>query len=171
MFNLSGGVVTSGTEWTDDGEVHEVHSLKRRAASATRPVPIPPQCVRMLRAHVKRFDEAPDGRLFRNQAGNYVDAAAYGITWARAREHALTRTERTSRLAERPYDPRHAGISFWLYSGVDPAECARRAGQSIEALFRHYAKFLDGLREQANRLIEQSMNEWQRVSQGDAPEG
>ncbi|MFG3094516.1 hypothetical protein [Streptomyces sp. NPDC048202] len=153
MLNLSGGVVTSGKEWTDDGEVHEVHSLKRRAASATRPVPIPPQFVRMLRAHVNRFDVAPD------------------ITWARAREYALTRTERTSRLAKRPYDLRHAGISFWLYSGVDPAERARRAGQSIEVLFRHYAKFLDGLREQANRLIEQSMNEWQRVSQGDVPEG
>ncbi|MFF9362386.1 site-specific integrase [Streptomyces griseoluteus] len=68
-------------------------------------------------------------------------------------------------------DLRHAGISFWLYSGVDPAECARRAGQSIEVLFRHYAKFLDGLREQANRLIEQSMNEWQRAGQGDVPEG
>ncbi|MFF3510986.1 hypothetical protein [Streptomyces sp. NPDC002573] len=59
--------------------------------------------------------------------GNYVDAAADGITWARAREYALTRTERNSRLAKRPYDLRHAGISFWLYSGVDPAECARRA--------------------------------------------
>ncbi|MFJ2794342.1 hypothetical protein ACIPDW_27180 [Streptomyces sp. NPDC087290] len=171
MLKLSGGVVTSGKEWTDVGEVHEVHSLKRRAANATRPIPIPPQFVRMLRAHVKRFDVAPDGRLFRNQAGNYVDAAAYGITWARAREYALTRTERTSRLAKRPYDLLRAGISFWLHSGVDPAECARRAGQSIEVLFRHYAKFLDGLREQANRLIEQSMNEWQRVSQGDAPEG
>ncbi|MEU9288522.1 hypothetical protein AB0D57_28470 [Streptomyces sp. NPDC048275] len=66
---------------------------------------------------------------------------------------------------------RHAGISLWFYSGVDSAECARRAGQSIEVLFRHYAKFLDGLREQANRLIEQSMNEWQRVSHGEAPEG
>ncbi len=76
-----------------------------------------------------------------------------------------------SRSALSSSDLRHAGISFWLYSGVDPAECARRAGQSIEVLFRHYAKFLDGLREQANRLIEQSMNEWQRVSQGDAPEG
>ncbi|KUN06166.1 integrase [Streptomyces yokosukanensis] len=62
-------------------------------------------------------------------------------------------------------------MSFWLHSGVDPAECARRTGQSIEVLFRHYAKFLDGLREQAYRLIEQSMNEWQRVSQGDVPEG
>jgi hypothetical protein len=42
----------------------------------------------MPRAHVKRFDVALDGRLFRNQAGNYVDAAAQGITWARVRECA-----------------------------------------------------------------------------------
>ncbi|MFE9028005.1 integrase [Streptomyces iakyrus] len=54
---------------------------------------------------------------------------------------------------------------------MDPAECARGAGQSIEVLFRHYAKFLDGLREQANRRIDQAMNEWQRVSQGDVPDG
>ena len=72
--------------------------------------------------------------------------------------------ELASGLAKRPYDLRHAGISFWLYSGVDPAECARRAGQSIEVLFRFYAKFLDGVRRQANRLIEQSMEEWDRVS-------
>ncbi|AYG84660.1 hypothetical protein DWB77_06874 [Streptomyces hundungensis] len=78
--NLSGGVVTAGQDWTDDGAMHEVHSLKRRAATATRPC-----------------------------------------------------------------DLRRAGISFWLYSGVDPAECARRAGQSIEVLFRFYAKFLDGV--------------------------
>ncbi|MCX4985553.1 integrase [Streptomyces sp. NBC_00572] len=79
--------------------------------------------------------------------------------------------ELASGLAKRPYDLRHAGISFWLYSGVDAAECARRAGQSIEALFRHHAKFLDGVREQANRLIEQSMEEWDRVSRGEAPAG
>ncbi|MBB4987100.1 tyrosine-type recombinase/integrase [Streptomyces nymphaeiformis] len=168
MLNLSGVVVTAGKDWTDDGAVHEVHSLKRRAATATRPVPIPPRFVRVLRAHIDRFGVAPDGRLFRNQAGNYVDPAAYGTTWARAREYVLTRMELTSGLAKRPYDLRHAGISFWLYSGVDPAECARRAGQSIEVLFRHYAKFLDGVREQANRLIEQSMEEWDRVSRGEA---
>ncbi|KUL38056.1 hypothetical protein ADL22_19555 [Streptomyces sp. NRRL F-4489] len=86
MLNLSGGVVVAGKEWSNDGAVHEVHSLKRRAASATRPVPIPPQFVRMLRAHVERFGVAPDGRLFRNEAGNYVDASAYNKTWARARK-------------------------------------------------------------------------------------
>ncbi|WP_406510103.1 hypothetical protein [Streptomyces sp. NBC_00212] len=119
----------------------------------------------------QRFGVAPDGPVFRNQAGNYVEAAAYGMTWARARKYVLTRTELASGLAKRPYDLRHAGISFWLYSGVDPAECARRAGQSIEVLFRHYAKFLDGVREQANRLIEQSMEEWDRVSRAGAPAG
>ncbi|MFE5913492.1 hypothetical protein ACFQ6B_31015 [Streptomyces wedmorensis] len=55
--------------------------------------------------------------------------------------------ELSSGPAKRPYDLRRAGISFSLHSGVDPAECARRAGQSIEVLFRHCAKFLDGVRE------------------------
>ncbi|GGY18949.1 integrase [Streptomyces tanashiensis] len=169
MLNLSGGVVTAGKEWTDDGAVYEVHSLKRRAATATRPVPIPPQLVHHLHAHIDRFGVAPDGRLFRNPAGNYVDPSAYATTWARARKYVLTRMELSSGLAKRSYDLRHAGISFWLYSGVDPAECARRAGHSVEVLFRHYAKFLDGVREQANRLIEQSMEEWDRVSRGESP--
>lgn len=98
--------------------------------------------------------------MFRNAAGNYVDASAYGITWGRAREAALTLDEHALELAKRPYDLRHAGISFWLASGVDPAECARRAGQGIQVLFRYYAKFLAETRNQANRLIEESMQRW-----------
>ncbi len=41
----------------------------------------------------------------------------------------------------------------------------------MEAPFCHYANFLDGVREQADRLIEQSMQEWDRVSQGAESEG
>ncbi|MFE2970318.1 hypothetical protein ACFXKC_43040 [Streptomyces sp. NPDC059340] len=145
----------------DDGAVHEIHSLKRRAAKATRPVPIPPVLVRMLREHIRTFGVAPDGRLFRNAAGNYIDASAYGITWGRAREAALALDEHALELAKRPYDLRHAGISFWLASGVDPAECARRAGQSIQVLFRYYATFLAEARNHANRLIEESMQRWE----------
>lgn len=29
LLNLKGGVVTAGKEWTDDGSVYEIHSLKR----------------------------------------------------------------------------------------------------------------------------------------------
>ncbi|MFH8621961.1 alpha/beta fold hydrolase [Streptomyces vietnamensis] len=125
MLNLSGGVVTAGKEWRDDGAVHEVDSLKRRAVKATRPVPIPPSFVRTLRKHVDRFGVAPDGRVFRNAAGGYVDAAAYGKTWERARKKVLTPHEQPTLLAKRPYDLRHAGISFWLYSGR--GSCRMRA--------------------------------------------
>lgn len=90
LHNLKGGIVTAGKDWSDDGAVHETHSLKRRSAKTTRPVPTPPVLVRMLIEHIARFGVAADGRIFRNAAGNYIDAAAYGITWGRAREAILT---------------------------------------------------------------------------------
>ncbi|GHE26533.1 hypothetical protein GCM10018784_75740 [Streptomyces hydrogenans] len=136
-----------------------------------RPVPIPPQFARILRAHIDRFGVAPDGRLFRNKDRDYVDASAYGATWAQAREYVLTRVEVGSGPAKRPYDLRHAGISFRLYAGADPAECARRAGRSVGVLFRHYAKSLGGVRERADRLSAQPLEEWDRVSRGEAPGG
>ncbi|MEV4937344.1 hypothetical protein [Streptomyces zaomyceticus] len=83
----------------------------------------------------------------------------------------LTPHEQPTLLAKRPYDLRRAGISFWLHSGVDPAECARRAGQSIHVLFRYHAKFLDGLQEHSNRLIEELMQEWSRRSEDSSPTG
>ncbi|MEO3974998.1 hypothetical protein [Streptomyces sp. CAU 1734] len=101
---------------------------------------------------------------------HYIDASAYGITRNRAREAALTLDEHTLELAERPYDLRHAGISFWLASGVDPAECARRAGQSIQVSFRHYAKFLAETRDHADRLIEASTRRWEGASETDKGE-
>ncbi|MFB7451781.1 hypothetical protein [Streptomyces sp. NPDC056194] len=115
----------------------------------------------MLRDHIQRFGVAPGGRVFRNGAGNCIDAAAYGITWARRREAVLTLDEHALEPAKRPYDLRHAGISFWLASGVDPAECARRAGQGIQILFRYGAKFLAEARNHANRLIGESMRRWE----------
>ncbi|MFE2944672.1 hypothetical protein ACFXKG_37385 [Streptomyces sp. NPDC059255] len=126
--------------------------------------------VRMLLDHIARFGVASDGRIFQNAAGNYIDAAAYGTTWARAREATLTLDEHALNLAKRPCDLRHAGISFWLASGVDPAECARRAGQGIQVLFRYYAKFLSGTRNRANELVEKHMDRWEAPQTPDAAE-
>jgi hypothetical protein len=123
----------------------------------------------MLREHIEHFGVAPDERMLRNAAGNYIDAAVYGITWRRAREASLTLDELALELAQRPYDPPPRGISFWLASGVDPAECTRRAGQSIQVLFRYDAKFLAEARHHANRLIEDSMRRWDHDE--DAAEG
>ncbi|MET8513902.1 hypothetical protein [Streptomyces sp. NPDC005077] len=65
-----------------------------------------------------------------------------------------------------PVRRRAQAISFWLASGVDPVECAGRAGQGIQVLFRYYAVFLAEARKHANNLIEESMRRWERPKGG-----
>jgi integrase len=72
----------------------------------------------------------------------------------------LTEQEAASLLAPRPYDLRHAGLSFWLSSGVDPMKCARRAGHTIAVLFRVYAKVPAQTQERANHRIDAAPREW-----------
>ncbi|MCZ0988215.1 integrase [Streptomyces diastatochromogenes] len=57
-----------------------------------------------------------------------------------------------------PYSLRHAGVSLWIKSGVDPVEVARRAGHSIAVLFRFYAKILQGGQARSNQLIAAELN-------------
>ncbi|MFD9691047.1 tyrosine-type recombinase/integrase [Kitasatospora sp. NPDC059088] len=149
-----------GSSWTDSGKPHDDRGLKWRPEKDTRPVPIPPLYVAMLRDHIAAHGVAPDGRLFRTSRGGMVQESGYGVVWQRAREKALTPEQTSSPLAKRPYDLRHAGISLWLRSGVDPAECARRAGHSIAVLLRVYAKCLDGAMEAANSRIAEGLSEW-----------
>lgn len=71
----------------------------------------------------------------------------------------LTPSEVKSDLAGVPYSLRHAGVSLWIKSGVDPAEVAARAGHSIAVLYRFYAKILKGGQQQSNRLIARALDE------------
>jgi integrase len=123
-------------------------------------VPIPPAFVRLLRHHLETYSTAPDGRLFRTERGGLLQESGYGEVWARARRTALGGDAATSRLARRPYDLRHAGVSLWLSSGVEPIECARRAGHSVAVLFRVYAKVLAQSQERANQKIEAALTDW-----------
>ncbi|MFB6961890.1 site-specific integrase [Streptomyces sp. NPDC056309] len=160
ILTLRQGIVRAGRNWTDDGTAHETRHLKARAVKDSRPVPIPPHFVRVLRQHLAAHGTAPDGRLFRTNRGGLLQETGYGEVWAKARESVLTESEAASLLARRPYDLRHAGVSFWLSSGVDAMECARRAGHSIAVLHRVYAKVLDQSRERANSRIEAALREW-----------
>lgn len=160
MLTLRQGVVRAGRGWTDDGAAHEVRHLKARAKKDSRPVPIPPHFVRMLREHIAAHGTAPDGRLFRTNRNGLLQETGYGEVWANARKNVLSEAETASLLARRPYDLRHAGVSFWLSSGVDAMECARRAGHSIAVLHTVYAKVLDQTRERANSRIYAALREW-----------
>lgn len=153
LLRLRESRARAGTSWTDSGEAHDQRGLKHRSRKTVRAVPIPPELVAMLRWHVTVFGTEPDGRLFRTARGGMVQESGYGEVWSRARAEALSPTELETRLAKRPYDLRHAAVSTWLSSGVEPQLVAERAGHSVGVLFRVYAKFLKGGDEAANAKI------------------
>ncbi|WP_421109945.1 hypothetical protein [Streptomyces sp. NEAU-S77] len=145
-----------GSGWTDDGKSYEVRGLKRRAQKTTRPVPIPPVLVQLLRWHRDTYGAAPDGRPFR--AVRVVRSTEYTEVWQEARRAALPAAEVHTPLAEVPYAARHAGISLWIKAGVDPVDVARRAGHSIAVLWKFYARLLRGQQNRANQLIDDVLN-------------
>ncbi|MEW2266200.1 tyrosine-type recombinase/integrase [Streptomyces sp. NPDC047853] len=148
-----------GGGWTDEGTSYEKRGLKRRKQGATRTVPIPPVLVHLLRQHIERYGTADDGRLFRASRGGRVPSTEYCDIWERARKVVLTPREVKSDLAAVPYSLRHAGVSLWIKSGVDPAEVAARAGHSIAVLYRFYAKILKGGQQHSNDLISRALDE------------
>ncbi|MEU3601033.1 site-specific integrase [Streptomyces sp. NPDC006798] len=156
---LSASTPRVGSGWTDTGESFDTRGLKKRAQKATRPVPIPPVLVRMIRDHIKEFGTADDGRLFRASRGGHLLSKEYGDIWKAARLAVLTPDEIETPLAEVPYGLRAAGVSLWLDSGVAPSEVARRAGHSIAVLFRFYAKAIHRNQQHSNQQIERALEE------------
>ncbi|NAS26591.1 tyrosine-type recombinase/integrase [Herbidospora sp. NEAU-GS84] len=159
MLTLEKARPQTSRRWSDTGEQHEDRALKHRANRETRPVPIPPVLVAILREHIKQFGVTDDGRLFRSRTGASYTSSAISQTWQEARRAALTPAQYVSRLAARPYDLRHAAVSLWLNAGVPAPEVANRAGHSVDVLLKVYAKCIDGQRAQANGQIDRVLGE------------
>ncbi|MEV5777547.1 tyrosine-type recombinase/integrase [Streptomyces antimycoticus] len=159
-LHLDGSRPRVGSSWTDSGTAHDQRGLKWRPEKDVRHVPIPPGFVTMLREHLETYGAAPDGRLFRTARGGLVQESGYGEVWARARKAALGPEQQASPLGSRPYDLRHACVSLWLNSGVDPVEVARRAGHTVAVLLKVYAKCLDGATAMANARIDEALKNW-----------
>jgi integrase len=141
--------------WTDSGESQDTRGLKHRAEQDTRPVPIPPDLVAILREYLEEFGAAEDGRLFRTRTGKVI--TNYADFWQAARVLALLPHQVTSPLAARPYDLRHAAVSLWLNAGVSAPEVAERAGHGVDVLLRVYAKCIDGDAAVANQRIQTAL--------------
>ncbi|MGH3326328.1 MAG: tyrosine-type recombinase/integrase [Streptomycetales bacterium] len=157
LLMLSDSAPRVGSTWTDTGTSHDRRKLKHRAKKATRPVPIPPQLVRLIRDHLHSFGTASDGRLFRGHRGGHLSESVYGPVWQAAREKALTPDQVASPLAGRPYDLRHSGVTLALNAGVPAPEIARRAGHSVDVLLRVYAGCTDGQDALWNRRISDAL--------------
>ena len=150
---LSASASRAGRAWTDEGTARQERGLKHRADNETRTIPIPPVLVRLLRAHIKRFGTAPDGRIFQTARGGILQDSGYNEVWNQARKTALIPALYRSPLGRRPYDLRHAAVSLWLNSGVPATEVARRAGHGVAVLLKIYAHCIDGQADAANKRI------------------
>ncbi|GAB3668977.1 tyrosine-type recombinase/integrase [Actinocorallia lasiicapitis] len=153
LIVLNGASTRAGSAWTDDGEKHEKRGLKHRPANTGRDVPIPPELVRILRAHIKVHGVTEDGRLFRGPHGQDLDSTRYLDVWHKARALALPPELYNSPLARRPYDLRHACLTLWLNSGVPAAEVAERAGNTVPILMSTYARCIHGQRDEMTQRI------------------
>ena len=143
----------SGSNWTDDGSVRQRRELKHRAEGETRPVPIHPELVNLLRNHLKEHGTGPGGRVFSLPRGGILTDRAYLAVFHKARAAAFTESETASLIARRPYDLRHAAVSTWLNAGVAPAQVAEWAGHTVDVLLRVYAKCIAGQQDEAKRRI------------------
>ena len=135
------------------GTARQERGLKHRAAHETRTIPIPPDLVKLLRAHIRRYGTTPDERIFQTARGGIIQDSAYSAVWAEARKKALTEAQCRSPLGRRPYDLRHAAVSLWLNSGMPATEVARSAGHGVAVLLKIHAHCIDGQAEAANKRI------------------
>lgn len=166
---LHSGYQDAGTAWTDSGKRGEERHLKHRALKETRPVPLHPELVSALRAHIDTYGTGTGGRLFVTRTGrgghplpapyqNPIGLSTIYRVWDRARRETLTDDQVDSPLAARPYDLRHACVSTWLAAGVDSTQVAQWAGHSVAVLMKVYASSLEGRERAAMRLIEAAMS-------------
>jgi len=144
FLRFAESVPYANAAWTDDGDTSPRKSLKHRAQGQSRTVPVCPELVRYLAAHIEKFGAAPDGRVFFRLDGGPIRHSTYAKIWSRARQAALTPDQYRSQLGRRPYDLRHAAVSTWLNAGVPATQVAEWAGHSVEMLLSTYAKCIDG---------------------------
>jgi integrase len=156
-FQLERAAPHAGKEWTNNGRARDERGLKHRGPDDVRPVPIPPELVAILRAHLAKYGTDPDGRLFVGERGGEVPVITYNRVWRAARAATFVPEVLASPLAENPYSLRHACVSTWLNGGVPATQVAEWAGHSVEVLLSVYAKCLHGQDQAARRRIESAL--------------
>ncbi|WP_338676719.1 site-specific integrase [Streptomyces sp. SCSIO 30461] len=133
-----------GSQWTDNGTVHEERDLKGRGEGDTRLVPIHPTLVPFLRGVIEEYGLKDDDLLFPGEKGGMLAGSVFRRVWANAREEILSKHEFKSPVGKRVYDLRHTCLTMWLNSGIPPAEVAEWAGNSVLVLQSIYARCIVG---------------------------
>lgn len=151
-ITVYGGTVRAAKRWTGNEKTYTDRALKWRSKKASRTVPIPPELVTRLRAHIVDQGIGKGERLFTNGAGEPINSSNFSRVWKRVK--VKTFPEESMLQQCRAYDLRHAAASAWLAAGVSHTVVAKRLGHGIDVLLSIYAHVLPPDEELANERIE-----------------
>lgn len=157
---LRGAIPSPGTRYTDTAGTRDAKGLKHRPKGAVRLVPLPPDVVTMLLAHIDQWP-SDDGLVFTNNKGRSVTPENYGKVWNRAKSRLWREDHHLSSTT--PYDLRHAAATSMLRAGVAPSEVARRLGHSVDVLLRVYAGVSLDESDRANRAIDEEFSRQRKL--------
>lgn len=143
-------------KWTDHGERHDRRGLKRRSREAALIVPLPPQLVATLKAHIAELGTADDGRLFRNERGGILGTSTYSRAWEEARQLAFAPAQ-TDRGP--PVRPVSRGADHMAQRGSLAGGRGEAHRQLGEVLLKRYAGCLDSQDGNINRRIERDLED------------
>lgn len=143
-----------GSQWTDDGDVHETRGLKGRAVGDTRLVPVRPELVAILREIIAIKQLGPGDLLFAGQNGGLLAGSVFRRAWDKARMAVLPEHEYHSPVGKRVYDLRHTCLTSWLNAGIPAPQVAEWAGNSVQILHATYARCIVGQKAALHQRIE-----------------
>jgi integrase len=141
MIVLEFGQSSPGQRYTPDGAVDQQVALKHAGERKTRPVPVPPTLVKLLRALLAAQDLAPDAWLFTAADSKPIPDRHLYEYWNLAKAEVFTDpADRLLLQNMRPYDLRHARASHLLAVGqhLPEAVIASWLGHTVETLRNTY---------------------------------
>lgn len=122
---------------TDDADLEDPKTGYRR-------VPVPEVLVKVLRKHI---GERTTGFIVLGKKGGLMNEAVPADAWRTV----------CSNPDWVPYSLRHTAATAWLTHGGNPAEIARRLGNSVEVLMSTYVNFVKGDDDRLNSIISSVM--------------
>lgn len=111
-----------------------------------RRVPVPKSLAKDIHKHI---GERTNGFIVRGERGGLMNEAVPPDAWRGV----------CSNRDWVPYSLRHTAATTWITRGGNPAEIARRLGNSVEVLMSTYVNFIQGDDERLNNIIDSAITD------------
>ncbi len=134
VHTAAGGMASNGSPDLEDPK------------TGYRRVPVPQALAKAIHDHI---GDRTNGFIVRGKKGGLMNEAVPADAWR----------DVCSNPDWVPYSLRHTAATTWITRGGNPAEIARRLGNSVEVLMSTYVNFAQGDDERLNNIIDAATSE------------